>query len=194
MEEEKKAADIKNYQERYKRWQDKTNQQVSFFNNLILTLSVGFLSFSYKEIKISDLSFEIVAYDLKLTLFVFSLIIILVSIFCGLIAAISRLYDFRVTTHINQVRYWVLKHSDQYLDESSLKDYKEKTPSLFCLMITGLERIDIDDCKSLKSNTKSNFKRLRALAHKLGITTWKKLLWQIWLFFIGIALFVISLF
>ena len=71
MTKEEKANKIKDYQERNKRWQDKTNQQISFFNNLILTLSVGFLSFSYKEIKISDLTINTDTYDLKLTFIVF---------------------------------------------------------------------------------------------------------------------------
>jgi len=40
----------KKYHERYVRWQDKTREQFSFFNNLLLTLSVGFISFGYDNL------------------------------------------------------------------------------------------------------------------------------------------------
>ena len=189
----------KKYRERYVRWQDKTIAQLSFFNNLLLTISVGFLSFGYKEIKVNHMTFNLCTYDLKLTLSIVSLIFMAFSIFYGLIVALNRLYDFRITTHINQVRYWTIKHSKINLDESSSTNFKDNLPTLLCLLFKDFDRINIEECKILKNESLENivefnykFKRLRAIANILGAKSWKNLKFQIALFFIGIVLFVFA--
>lgn len=189
----------KKYRERYVRWQDKTIAQLSFFNNLLLTISVGFLSFGYKEIKVNHMTFNLCTYDLKLTLCIVSLIFMAFSIFYGLIVALNRLYDFRITTHINQVRYWTIKHSKINLDESSSTNFKDNLPTLLCLLFKDFDRINIEECKILKNESLENivefnykFKRLRAIANILGAKSWKNLKFQIALFFIGIVLFVFA--
>ena len=45
------------YHERYIKWRDKTRDQLSFFNNLLLTVSVGFLSYSFTKISLSHYYF-----------------------------------------------------------------------------------------------------------------------------------------
>jgi hypothetical protein len=189
------------YHERYVRWQDKTREQLSFFNNLLLTLSVGFLSFAYKNFLDQKIEFNLSHPKLSTTLLVFSIVSISISIFVGLLCVINRLYDFRITTHINQIRYWVWKHSNTELDESSSPEYNKcerrlLTISLFCC---GFKRIKIEECKEFKNacfekrgEFSAKFKKLRTLTHNLGIGTWNRLNWQIGLFFVGILLFVVA--
>ncbi len=189
----------KKYHERYVRWQDKTREQFSFFNNLLLTLSVGFISFGYDNLMDTKIFFSFCHPQFDTTIFVLSFISIVLSILVGIFCVFSRLLDFRITTHINQVRYWSIKYSNTTLGDSSLKKIKDILPSLTSLIFNGFNRIDIDECKSLKNSNleeidafKANFKILRAISQHLGNGTWIKLKWQIVLFFIGIICFVIS--
>lgn len=189
------------YHERYVRWQDNTRKQLSFFNNLLLTLSVGFLSFAYMDISDLNIELRLSNPNVSTTLLVYSIVSISISVFVGLLCVINRLYDFRITTHINQVRYWVWKHSNIELDENSSLEYNKcerrlLTISLFCC---GFRRIKIEECKELKNacfekrcEFSAKFKKLRTLTHNLGIGTWNRLNWQILLFIIGIVCFVLS--
>jgi hypothetical protein len=194
------------YRERYVRWQDNTRKQLSFFNNLLLTLSVGFLSFAYKNISDMKIEFSLSDPDLSTTLLVLSIVSILMSIFVGLLCVINRLYDFRITTHINRIRYWVEK-SKNNTDKSRLDG---KTPQKYCwlkrffltikVLFEKYPKITLKDCDRFYSKMtepekvvfNNNFKKLREIAHNLGIETWTKLKWQIGLFFVGILLFVVA--
>lgn len=182
----------KKYHERYVRWQDKTREQLSFFNNLLLTISIGFLSFAYDRLfqdSFCNSKFII------LILFI-SIISIILSIIVGLICVFSRLYDFRITAQINQVRYWVYKYNKQ--------TFKDKSPTLFIkgkrffllfnVICNKYPKISIEKCKVNKINEdfKSEFEELRSISHNLGLGTWNKLKYQIVLFFIGIVLFAIA--
>ncbi len=195
----------KKYVERYTKWQDKTKEQLSFFNNLLLTVSIGFLSFIfansqyYKKIEINSENQNIY--------FIISVILILLSILSGLLVVINRLYDFRITSHINQVRYWFEK-----MQKNSPKiRLDEKTPEKFscgkrfCLTLKVLfdrfTRIRIEDCEEYhliysekeKREFSKKFRTLRNYTHNLGLSTWGQLRCQILLFFIGITTFVVGL-
>ena len=62
MSEQEMLKLLQEYSERHVRWADKTLSQLSFYNNLLLTLGVGFLSFAYKDSKIVDLHFSLKYY------------------------------------------------------------------------------------------------------------------------------------
>jgi hypothetical protein len=189
----------KKYHERYVRWQDKTREQLSFFNNLLLTLSIGFLSFAYKNILNSDMQVCICYSKLSTTLLLISIASIGLSIFVGLMCVISRLYDFRITAHFNQVRYWVYKFTKQsFKDKSPTKFKRGKRFVLFFNVICNkYPKISIEESKKYDSNEEFKskidelFDELRSIAHNLGLGSWNKLKWQIGLFFIGILSFVI---
>ena len=195
----------KKYHERYVRWQDKTREQLSFFNNLLFTLSIGFLSFAYKNLQISNIKFCICSPNCKTTLLVISIISIALSIFVGLLCVINRLYDFRTTAHINQVRYWFEKSTNN----SNKGKLDGKTPEKFSccdrnfltfkVLTEKYPRLRIEDCDDFHSMSPGNkktfnddFRELRNIAHNLGIGTWIRVKWQIALFFIGIISFVFS--
>ena len=194
----------KKYSERYAKWQDKTREQLSFFNNLLLTLCVGFLSFVFanshytKKIEISS--------ENKNFYIIVSIILISLSILSGLLVVINRLYDFRITSHINQVRYWFEKKQKNI---SKIR-LDEKTPEKFCcctrfnlmfkVLFEKFPRIRIEDCEEYhliyseeeKREFNKKFRTLRNYTHNLGLNTWCQIKYQIVLFFIGIICFVIS--
>lgn len=194
----------KKYLDRYTKWQDKTREQLSFFNNLLLTISTGFLSFVITQEKYS-VHLRVSTQELNF-LMLFSILLVLSSILVGLLLVINRLYDFRITTHINQVRYW-FKKKQKDKDEDSLD---EKTPEKFCfctrfflslkVVFKEIPRINIEDCEDYhliyseieKREFKNKFRTLRNYTHNLGIVTWVKLKWQIGLFLLGILSFVIA--
>lgn len=191
------------YLEKYVRWSDKTRDQLSFFNNLLLTISIGFLSFVFTQEKYSgSLKFPIQVNSILMST---SVILILLSVIIGLLLVVNRLYDFRITSHINIVRYWFEKYQENKtkirLDEKTPDDYCScKRLSLtFKVLFEKYPRIKIEDCKEYQSifserekrEFNDKFRALRNLAHNLGIGTWTKIKWQIGLFLIGIICFVV---
>jgi hypothetical protein len=114
---------IEEYRKRNIRWKDRTLSQLSFYNNLLLSLSIVFISVAYKMRRIDNISFSFKDIDCSLTLYVISFVIILFSILKGLIVSLNRLYDFRLTSEINQIRQETWEHSDKKLDEKTPDKY-----------------------------------------------------------------------
>ncbi len=79
--------------ERFIRWQGVLREQVTFLNNLLLTLSIAILGFLI--IALNNQNFKPKGCE-KVT-FSFGFILIFLSVFMGLFAGISRLSDFRLT-------------------------------------------------------------------------------------------------
>jgi uncharacterized membrane protein YbhN (UPF0104 family) len=189
---------IKEYHEREVKWTDKALNQLSFFNNLLLTLGVGFLSFSYKNYSFNGLTFDLKSPNWSLTFITFSIILLVFSIITGLLVAINRLYDFRVTRNINQIRHRMMEHSSIKLDESSSEKFDQLRRIIlpFQTMIS-IPTITMEECKGFnnltehqKSIIKCLFKELRNIAHNLGINSWQKTIWQILYFAVSITLYL----
>jgi hypothetical protein len=194
----------KKYRERYVRWSDKTREQLSFFNNLLLTFSIGFLSFVLTQEKYS-VNIR-VSTQAQNGLLLISILLILLSVLVGLLLVINRLYDFRITSHINQVRYWFEKSQKNTpkirLDKETPENYccSKRLILTFKVLLEKYPRIKIEDCDEYhtlsekeKREFKEKFRKLRNVAHNLSLGTWNKLKWQIFLFFIGLLLFAITL-
>lgn len=195
----------KKYHERYVRWQDKTREQLSFFNNLLFTLSVGFLSFAYKNIFVSNIKICLCHPQYNTTLYFCSILFISSSILVGLLCVINRLYDFRITSQINQVRYWFEKSTyntnKEKLDGKTPEKFSccKRNLLIFKVFFEIYPRLRLEDCNGFhsmspeeKKSFNEDFKKLRNIAHNLGIGTWTRIKWQIGLFFIGILLFAIA--
>jgi hypothetical protein len=190
------------YHEREMRWNNKTLNELSFLNNLILTLSVGFLAFSYKTELLKNAHFAIKDINWSITLIIFSLFAIVFSILIGLIVSINRLIDFRLTRFINLIRYRMIKHASKKLDESTPEKFgRVKRFFLPLPFILKFPRITIEECKKFKdlsSNEKKmildKFKLLRKITFNLGYSTWRKTLLQILLFAVSILLYLLAQF
>ncbi len=202
---------LREYKERRTRWQDKTNSQLGFLNNLILTIGIAFLTFNCKSFNLQNyrLSFENI--DFSVSFLFVSVILVFFSIILGLGLALNRLWDFRITTHINRVRQNVYQYSKdknnndknnegEKLDESTPDNYN-LCDVLSMYRILSKEKypnITIEDCKDylknedVKLKIKREFKELRGISHNLGRYSSKLVKFQI--IFLGWSIFFFLLY
>lgn len=98
-----------NSNERFVRWQTNLRNQVSFTNNLLLTISIGICGFFFNLVIKEDFTIS--------DTFRAGIYILLLSVFLGIIANISRIIDFRLTlkkiktefdnkSNIEDLKYW----------------------------------------------------------------------------------------
>lgn len=190
------------YDERYVRWAATSRNQLSFLNNLLLTLSIVFLTLIFKDKNYSTY-FTLKNPNLDLTLSVLSLIAVLISIVFGFITALNRLWDFRITSRITLIRKRMNKHSNtKKLDESSSDKYGfvQLLSMYWKLLMEIYPDISIEQCKAFdnisdykKERSMDKFKELRTISYNLGLKTWRNLKIQMVTFIISIFLFGLSI-
>lgn len=190
----------KAYNERYVKWAATSRNQLSFLNNLLLTLSIAFLTLIFRDKNYSTY-FTLKNPDCDLTLSVLSLIAVLISIGFGLITALNRLWDFRITSRITLIRKRMYKHSTTQLDESSSEKYCffQSLSMYWKLLRESCPNILIEQCKvfdnscNCKKEIRANFKELRTISYNLGLKTWRNLKIQMLTFMISAILFGLSI-
>lgn len=202
MNEMEKKLLLDEYHQRNVRWTDKTLTQLSYFNNLMLILSVGFISFSYEILVTHKLEFSFENINWSITLMAFSLIIMFLSAYKGLVVSLNRLMDFKITRQVVQIRQGMLEHADKKMDESTplVMSWCERQTFVRKLFKLNYPKISIEDCKNYKGMSKSekdkienDFKELRKISHNLGINTWKGTYCMVKLFGCSILLYVLSI-
>ncbi|MDR1348132.1 MAG: hypothetical protein LBJ63_06880 [Prevotellaceae bacterium] len=100
-EEKKKKEEEANEAHRY--WKNMALKQLSDANNWVLVAATTFLSFGIVRKDIS-VQFSLCNIDWALTLYVVFLLCSLLSILIGCVVLISRLFDFRITRTITDVK------------------------------------------------------------------------------------------
>lgn len=159
---------LNQYHERNIRWTKEDLRQLSFLNSLILSLGVGFLTFSYGGETLELVS----AFKENNEVYKWSVVFIVLSIVMGCWGALNRLRDFRITRYINRIRYLVYKYSQQKLDGKE-PEYYGLIKSLSLLFRVSYPKIN---CQAFNEETKDkiskDFKELRKIAHQLGRNTW----------------------
>ncbi|MBX6362118.1 MAG: hypothetical protein IRZ03_18850 [Acidobacterium ailaaui] len=192
---------IEEYRERNARWTDRTLSQLSYYNNLLLSLGIGFLAFAYKMARLENISFSYKDIDWSLTMYVISLIMTTLSVLLGFIIALNRLYDFRITRQVNQVRQITWEHSNTKLDEETPEEFSwwKRTILIFKCLLENYPKITRERCKKLKEKDEEEKRKfneefilLRKYSHNLGIATWSETKIQTALFGLAIVFFVIS--
>jgi hypothetical protein len=115
----------KEYRERHRFWADKTLTQFGFANNFFLFVAIGILGFILKEIESkTQINITLQNIDWKITLSRVSAILSFSSISCGSITMLSRLFDLRLTRHINTIRIKALEtnvSADLIVDYTSIE-------------------------------------------------------------------------
>ena len=199
IKEEEIRTKINEYREREVRWADNSLSQLSFFNSLLLTLGVGFLSFSYESFFKQKTSFLIRNIDWNLSFTAISIFFIFLSIYYGLIVSVNRLYSFRITRYINRTRHLIMKYSNITMPEGSSTEFNRKRKLFLPLeVMISYPKITFEQCKTYKSidnkeEVKSNFNELRNIAHNLGINTWRNTNYQIVTFFLSILFYILAM-
>ncbi len=183
------------------KWSDKAMTQLSFYNNLILTFSIGFLSFCFKPESFSNISFSLKQIDCSITLKALSILFVLLSLFSGLILVLNRLLDFRISRNINQIRKLVYVSNSTLLNDGPGTEYNLfKKLALIFVVIFNTPKISMNDCRNFKDlniesqkSIKKQFDLLRETSFNLGQATWLRIYFQTSYFFLSILTYVFSL-
>ncbi|MDX2001374.1 MAG: hypothetical protein SFW35_03025 [Chitinophagales bacterium] len=187
---------LKVYSERHTRWQDEAMSHMGFFNNLLLTLATGLITFAFRYVKFDQYTLGINNLNCKATLMSFSVWFTVGSILIGLYLALNRLLDFRIARHINLTRYRVLKQTSEYIKDKEIEIYdcwKRLTLPFECLCDPIM--FSLKDCKEYVSKNRAldaNFTKLRSRSHALGLNTWCLLLLQIFLFLLSVLFYALA--
>ncbi|CAM1374504.1 hypothetical protein [Tenacibaculum xiamenense] len=180
------------YQERHRFWTDKTLTQYGFANNFFLVAAIGILAFVLKEIEADlQVTFSLKYINWKITLLRFSALSAFISICCGTITVLSRLYDLRLTRHIINTR---IKALDKGI---SLNDDYISINNVFLLSILVevmisknyfIKKTEIVDSDILHPK----FFKLRKKALVLGRLSWRYFSYQIIILVLSVMLFMLG--
>lgn len=193
---------LNEYKERDVRWQDLALTQLGYTNNLILTLMIGFLAFAFDKEFLSTFSCSKNSiYSLKMCFYILTILSVIISIGCGVMTSLSRLYDFRITRHIVLTRqrfYCECKNSPKALPAYDFPKpkFKLRFKTLCHVLFRQIDFIEKKEIKDLLNNkqSKKNFNKLRRTANTLGILTWRLLKAQFLFLVISLILYSINLF
>ena len=186
--------ELKNeYYERNIRWSQIAINQLSFFNNLLLSLSVGFLAFAFKPEFLNNFTPSLNDINWSKSFLMASIIFIVIAIILGLITSIFRLKDFRITRAINQIRQRTYEHSNILLDEHTPEKYNRIKRAF--ILFKKTPEITIEECKqyTLHTDFNSRFRDLRNIAHNLGVNSWNYLGCQTIFFCFSIIFYLCSI-
>lgn len=192
------------YTDRHRVWQDYTIKQMSFFNNLLIVISIGFLGFLTNALsKNAVINFD--DYSIfKISLQIGSLVSILFSIIYGLLTAISRLYDFKITRNVTltRKRFYTCALKEKMLikklpdSEFNKPNICQKAVIIWRILFCELPYIKNDEIQLLhkKDENLLKFQDLRRLSSDLGIMSWRFLKIQILTISMSFIFFIVQLF
>lgn len=197
------AGDLNDYIDRHRNWQNKAIEQLSFANNLLLTISTGLLVFIFDKNKISEAYFCFCNINWSLTLYSLSLFSIILATFVGFIALISRLYDFRLSRHIALIRKrFYEKNQDEEKLEKAVLPANDHNPPGFWKMAGKLCKVIFCRIDFLtKEETKTSkygfplgrFNNIRESSFVLGVATWRLTKFQCICLLMGVLFYGASL-
>lgn len=157
----------------HSRWQDITIKQFGYVNNWLISIGIAFLTFAFDKESISKISLsDISEFDWNIA----TVITVVISIVFGLITALSRLYDFRITRHIAIVkqRFFEVNEVNLENDEFSKPSFCEKIESLKLIFFEDLHFLSRSESKNIleQPELRVRIKKLRNTSNTLGIITW----------------------
>ena len=182
------------YQERYRFWSDKRVAQLSFQDNLLLTLSLACFAYFWTERNsvYSDLLIDSTAsIDWNIVIYFMGMFFIIISLFAGLTLSLTRLYDLRLTSHILLTRKRALKREDKLKDNELKSNGLLTTFKSLVILFFNYQKYEItkNDLKGDYSNLLNKFTKARQFSRDLGTSTWSLLKCQAISFFLSIILF-----
>jgi len=198
-EDQKKLRQLEKYRTARNEYRTIAINQLSFANNLLLTLAVGFLTLGIDKEDFKTLSFRCTddpsAEKFFLVLFIGSMTF---SIFWGVKVMFSRLYDFRLTRYILTIRVRILnKHNKKLgykiLRETTKRNRNESFKSAWEARYHKFSQEEIDNFQSNQNVFKSHFKTLREIAQDLGNASIKWTHYQSISLIIGVLFFLAHL-
>lgn len=169
---------LEDYKQRNIRWTEKSVSQLSYYNNLMLTLSVGFIAFSFNSLLTRTNSLSLEKFDLSAVLMLLSLITMSGATYKGLIISLNRLMDFKITRLITSIRKRMLKHSSAKMNENTPPEmvWCERRKLIGKLFKEDYPKISIEECKRYKKmnnpekdRINKNFEELRKISDRKSV-------------------------
>lgn len=186
------------YNKRFVRWHKKTNEQLSFSNNFFLGSGIAVLGFILSRNKNKIIFCLCNAKELT---FLLALISALLSVGCGFLMVLSRLYDFRSTCGIIKSRKDYLKEHQEKIADANHDTNTNSPESIFWKGVCLLLKLFFESEKELKISNykdkvqfKADFDKLRMHALLLGMLSWELHKRQILFFSLSVFLIFISYF
>lgn len=185
------------YQERYRFWSDKRISQLSFHNNLLLTIGIGVIGYFWSERSsiytklVFDCEAEI---DWITTFFLIGIASAFVSVVTGFILSLSRLYDLRITSNIALTRKRTKDKSIVIKEEDTSKSgFFQSLRVLVAVMWSyqnhEIKKREIEDTEVFHNK----FNELRQKASDLGVSTWGLVKWQTLSMLVAFLFFTLTL-
>lgn len=185
-------------------WTEKTVNQLGYSINLFTTVGIallGYLVTNRNKFPKLEVSCE-AEFNLILTIYITTIISIILSIGYGFKSILCRLFDFRVTRHLalSRKRYLsrnkdnsINKNRSKGLIDSKTIDISElKHFPVFWKHLFG--KIDfINESDFSNDNIVQKFDKLRKESKILGNTTWKCHRWQIALFLFAVVTYGLTI-
>jgi len=168
---------LKEYQARYHFWSDKRVSQLSFQNNIFLTISLAIMGYCWKERSsvytelLIDTRLKV---EWKIVLFFIGMIFLSYSIITGLLLTITRLYDLRLTSNILLTRKRALQRNVSVKDENILRNCICKSVYSLWVVFIAYNELELyrDEIKTDNSLLQKRFTNARQLSRDLGRCSW----------------------
>ncbi len=179
------------YQERYRFWSDKRIAQLSFQNNLLLTLSLACFAYFWKVHNCNGSTAHI---DCNTVVCFMSMFFTIISLFAGLALSLTRLYDLRLTSHILLTRKRAFESKNKLKDNELSSNGLLTTLKILVILFFNYHKYEITkiDLNSDNSNLLHKFTRTRQFSRDLGASTWSLLKCQVISFFLSIIIFAFA--
>ncbi len=185
------------YQERYHFWSEKKISQLSFHNNLLLTIGFAVIGYFWSERRsiYTELALDFDAQiDWLVVSFLTGIAFAVVSVVSGFLLSLSRLYDLRITSNIILTRKRALKKSVKLMENNTSDSGFMK--SLKALVVISwnyknyeIKKTEIDETDEFRNK----FIELRQKASDLGTSTWVLVRWQTLCMLIAFIFFALTL-
>lgn len=181
------------YRDRHRFWAGQALTQFGNSNNFFIFITFAIFGYIVQELdQFSTLEFtcELGKINRKATFLVISLILTFLSLLSGTLTMLSRLYDLRLTRHINTIRIKAyskeLKYDkdlpSEYLDSKGNMGFPEFQITLFKKFWGSIRNnnyfLSDSDLKT-ESDRHNKFLELRKRTLMLGRFSWISFKWQI---------------
>ncbi|MFV5701080.1 hypothetical protein ACM55F_04325 [Flavobacterium sp. XS2P12] len=191
------AEELHDYKERHRFWTQISLEQLSTTNNLLLTISTGFLAFCFDKESIKNIIKDsTLSYNWSLFYYFASLGLIALSITLGIAVLFCRLYDFRISRHLSLTRKrFYEKHSKVITIEKNKESINmcHRLKSLYFIIFCEFPHIN-KDCindNPQDQNLIDGVGKLKQLSKILGSATWRWTKIQVLLFFSSVICYVL---
>jgi hypothetical protein len=189
---------LEEYKQRHKDWRDISTKQLSLANNILITISAGYLALIFDKAELKKVYFDFDhEIEFALLFYCLTMTLIILSIIIGVAIMLNRLYDFRISRHLALTRKRIYVVYGEKIPASSTgaislqETIAEQFKTLF-IKIDFITTEDVDGYKGNKSIFESKFSALRRKSKVLGTLTHKLTKLQIALLLLSLGTYLAS--